>query len=61
MPVILNPDDYARWLREEDARQEELKAMLRPAPAESMEAFPVGAAVGNVKDTSASLVERVAS
>jgi putative SOS response-associated peptidase YedK len=44
-------------LGEEDASQEELKAMLRPAPAEVMESFPVGAAVGSVKNNSASLIE----
>jgi putative SOS response-associated peptidase YedK len=59
MPVILDPGDYARWLREEDASQEELKAMLRPAPGELMESFPVGASVGNVKNNSASLIEPV--
>jgi putative SOS response-associated peptidase YedK len=61
MPVILDPDDYARWLGEEDASQEELNAMLRPAPAELMEVFPVGAAVGNVKNNSASLARRLSA
>ena len=60
MPVILGPSDYARWFGEEDASQEELKAILRPAPAEIMECFPVGAAVGSVKNNEPSLVERVA-
>ena len=59
MPVILDPANYVRWLGEEEASREELLAMLRPAPAESMEAFPVGAAVGSVKNNSASLIERV--
>jgi putative SOS response-associated peptidase YedK len=57
MPVILDPADHARWLGEEDAGREELLAMLRPAPAELMERFPVGAAVGNVKNNSSSLAE----
>jgi putative SOS response-associated peptidase YedK len=42
-----------RWRR----GQEELLAVLRAAPAESMEAFPVGAAVGNVSNNSATLIE----
>jgi putative SOS response-associated peptidase YedK len=55
--MILDPTDYAVWLGEDEASQEELLAMLRPAPAESMEAFPVGAAVGNVRNKSATLIE----
>jgi putative SOS response-associated peptidase YedK len=61
MPVILDPADYARWLGEQETSREELLKMLRPAPAESMEAFPVGAAVGNVKNNGATLIERVAA
>jgi hypothetical protein len=59
MPVILYPADYARWLPEEKASQKEFKAILRPAPAESVECHPVGAAAGNLKNNSASLIERV--
>lgn len=61
MPVILDPADYARWLGEEEAGLEELKALLRPAPAALMEAFPVGAAVGSVKNNAPSLIEPVAT
>jgi putative SOS response-associated peptidase YedK len=57
MPAILDPSDYARWLGQEETSQYELLAMLRPAPAEMMECFPVGAAVGNVKNQGASLAE----
>jgi putative SOS response-associated peptidase YedK len=61
MPVILDPADYAKWLGEQEASQEELLGLLRPAPAESIEAFPVGAAVGSVKNNDPSLVKRVAA
>jgi putative SOS response-associated peptidase YedK len=57
VPVILDPADYAKWLGEAEASQEELLAVLGPAPAELMEAFPVGAAVGSVKNNSATLIE----
>jgi putative SOS response-associated peptidase YedK len=59
MPVILDPADYARWLGEEEASQQELLRMLQAAPAERMECYPVGAAVGNVKNNGASLIERL--
>ena len=41
---------------EEEARQEELRGLLRPTPAELMESFPVG----SVKNNGVSLIERVA-
>ena len=60
MPVILDPSNYARRLGEEEASQEELLALLRPAPAESMATFAVGAAVGRVKNNDASPLRAVA-
>jgi putative SOS response-associated peptidase YedK len=32
MPVILAPEDWPAWLGERDADQDELRAVLRPAP-----------------------------
>ena len=40
MPVILERDAYDLWL-DPDARAEDLQALLRPFPAERMEAVPV--------------------
>jgi putative SOS response-associated peptidase YedK len=57
MPVILEPKDYARWLGEEPATADELRALLRFYPAHLMRAHPVGAAVGSVKNDSAELIE----
>ncbi len=34
MPALLDEGDWAKWLGEEPATAEELKAMLRPAPRE---------------------------
>jgi len=61
MPVILEPKDYARWLGEEATDPPHLMAMLRPYPAEAMEAYPVSARVGNVKNTDATLFEPLAT
>lgn len=61
MPVILEPANYARWLGEEPTEPPHLMAMLKPYPAEAMEAYPVSVRVGNVKNTNASLVEPLAA
>ena len=60
MPVILSPESYARWLGEEPSDALHLMAMLKPYPAEAMEAYPVSSRVGNVKNTDAALFEPVA-
>jgi putative SOS response-associated peptidase YedK len=46
MPVMLAKDDWPRWLGDPEARA----ALLRPFPAERMERWPVGSAVGNVRN-----------
>jgi len=57
MPVILERKDYARWLGEEPADPPHLMAMLKPYPADAMEAYPVTTRVGSVKNTDAGLFE----
>lgn len=57
MPVILEPASYSKWLGEEPADRDELLALLKPYPAESMQAFMVGPRVGNVKNDDAGLIE----
>jgi putative SOS response-associated peptidase YedK len=49
MPPILAPGDFAAWL---DPRTppDQLHALLRPYPAEAMEAVPVGRYVGNPRN-----------
>ena len=59
MPAILAPKDYARWLGEEPADPPHLMMMLKPYPAEVMEAYPVSSRVGSVKNTEAELFERI--
>jgi putative SOS response-associated peptidase YedK len=41
MPVMLDPDDAMTWIREGDAALADFLPMLRPYPADLMEAYPV--------------------
>ncbi len=54
MPVILAPEDWDKWLATPDDR----KALLRSFPAEKMECWSVGKAVGNVRNDRPELIER---
>ncbi|MEK6280162.1 MAG: SOS response-associated peptidase [Acidobacteriota bacterium] len=58
MPVILPPEDYDTWLRE-DARPDELKALLAPYPADEMKSFPVSQQVNHAQVDNPQLVEPV--
>jgi putative SOS response-associated peptidase YedK len=60
MPVILGYEDWEKWLGEEPANDNELKAMLKPFPSERMSAWPVTKTVGNVKNDAPDLIERTA-
>ena len=57
MPVILDPANNVRWLDRRPATANELQAMLKPFPAEQMEAFKIGPRIGNVKYDEPSLIE----
>jgi putative SOS response-associated peptidase YedK len=59
MPVILPPKEWPLWLGEDAAEPEQLKAVLRPYPADDMTCWPVSARVGNVKNNDPSLIEPV--
>lgn len=48
MPIILHADDWAVWLAA-DASSDELRALLRPAPAEPMRMYAVSPAVNDVR------------
>lgn len=60
MPAILTKDDYAAWLGEADATPAQLRVMLKPYPAEAMEAVPISTKVNNVKNEGPELVEPIA-
>jgi putative SOS response-associated peptidase YedK len=55
MPVVLAPDRWAAWLGETPATDGELKAMLKPYPAQAMAFWPVNRRVGNVRNDSPDL------
>ncbi len=59
--MIIEPANYGRWLGEEPADPMRVLMMLKPFPAEQMEAYPVGAAVGNVKNDEPGLLVSVAA
>ncbi len=47
MPVILHPQDYGRWM---DTSHRDVGDLFDPFPTEDMHAWPVGPAVGNVRN-----------
>jgi putative SOS response-associated peptidase YedK len=53
MPVILGMEDVAKWLGEVEAEQEEIEALLRPCPADWLEAVPVDPRMSNVRNQGA--------
>lgn len=57
MPVILRPEDEALWLDRSVRDPGALEALYAPYPADELEAYPVGKAVGNVKVDDPSLIE----
>jgi putative SOS response-associated peptidase YedK len=60
MPVILPREKWATWLGQREADMDELRWMiLRPYPAALMSAYPVGVAVGNVRNNDAALLNEI--
>ena len=57
MPVILAPEDWPLWLGEKSADPEQLKALLKPYPAEDMVIWRVDKRVGDPKNKDPSLIE----
>jgi putative SOS response-associated peptidase YedK len=60
MPVIIGAENWEKWLGEEAANDNELKAMLTPFPGQRLTAWPVDQRVGNVKNDTADLIEKAA-
>jgi putative SOS response-associated peptidase YedK len=57
MPAILAPEDWPAWLGEVPARPEALKDLVRrPYPAEKTKTWPIGKAVGNVRNNGPELL-----
>ncbi len=59
MPVILPEEAEAAWINLEVDSADELKPLIRPFPAASMEAFEVSAAVNSSKNQGPELIEPV--
>jgi putative SOS response-associated peptidase YedK len=57
MPVIIAPEDYARWLAPATADEASIARMLTPFPAELMRAYAVGTRVNSAKNDGAELLE----
>jgi putative SOS response-associated peptidase YedK len=45
MPVILHPRDYAKWLDPSPQTPDQLKPLIKPFPADMMDAYPVSTLV----------------
>jgi putative SOS response-associated peptidase YedK len=56
MPVILAPEHYAAWL-DPDATEPEIRALLRPCPAEWIDLHPVERLVNDVRRDGPDLIE----
>jgi putative SOS response-associated peptidase YedK len=57
MPVIVQREDYARWLDPMVKNLDKLSEILAPYPAEEMMAYRIGPLVNNVKNDGPQLIE----
>jgi putative SOS response-associated peptidase YedK len=57
MPVILHPEDYAMWLDPDFDEKEPLTTLLKPYPADAMEAYPVSRRVNKPSNNEPSVLE----
>jgi putative SOS response-associated peptidase YedK len=60
MPVILHPEDYAMWLDPDFDEKEPLTSLLKPYPADTMEAYAVSRRVNKPSNNEPSIFESVA-
>jgi putative SOS response-associated peptidase YedK len=56
MPVIIERDDWPLWLGESEG---DVRALLRPAAEDTLRFWPIGKAVGRVKNDGPELLEAV--
>jgi putative SOS response-associated peptidase YedK len=59
MPVILKPDDYARWLDPGEHRAAALMPLLARLPDDRLSAHPVGKLVNNPSNEDPRCIERL--
>jgi len=60
MPVILHPEDYEMWLDPDFDEREPLTALLKPYPADVMEAYPVSRRVNKPSNNEPGCIEPAA-
>ena len=60
MPVILPPEDYEMWLDPDFDEREPLTTLLKPFPAEAMEAYPVSRRVNRPANNDPEVIEPAA-
>lgn len=59
MPVILNPNDYERWLDPDVKEPEPLQPLLRPYSTQEMLAYPVSTAVNRPSNDNAECIKSI--
>jgi len=57
MPVILPQEAWPLWLGEAETTPEQLLALLHACPEEWLRVYPVGPAVGNVRNDEPRLLD----
>ena len=60
MPVILHAEDYEMWLDSDFDTREPLMSLLKPFPAEAMDAYPVSRRVNKPSNNEPGVVEPAA-
>ena len=60
MPVILHPEDYEMWLDPDFDEREPLTTLLKPFPADVMEAYPVSRRVNKPSNNEPGCIEPAA-
>jgi putative SOS response-associated peptidase YedK len=56
MPAILHPRDYAKWLDPSSQTPDQLKPLIKPFPAEMMNAYPVSTLVNTPSNDTPELI-----
>ena len=56
MPVILHPRDYAKWLEPSAQTPDQVLPLIKPYPAEEMDAYPVSTLVNKASNDMPELV-----
>ncbi|MBM7662047.1 putative SOS response-associated peptidase YedK [Bacillus mesophilus] len=59
MPVILNPDDESKWLDPAVKDVNDLNGLLKPFPAELMDAYEVSSLVNSPKNNNHNVIQEI--